>query len=357
VAFKIRTSAAAITLTLTISIVSVLSASQFPAFGLSRGTGEPGSSAAQAGQPAAAFKAPDAIDFRTANIMSEGVRLHAELLSLKSLAAKQLPTIIMAHGWGGTAANFRRDAIDLANAGYLVITFDYRGWGESDSRVILTKPAPPRPAGSKEAMKFTAEVMEVREVVDPLEQVTDWFNVIHWAMGEPMVDKNRIGLRGSSYSGGHVVYVAARDPRVKAIVSQVGSLDSRPKAVALAGTIDDQTKLAYEEATKRARGEIGYPPPRARVIGNLQGGPIRDHLLRYAPVEDAPRLKCAALFIVAEKEELFDNNDHAKLAYDRMPGPKKYVVVPGITHYGIYTTERDRAIKLAIEWFDQYLKK
>ena len=316
------------------------------------GAAEP---AAQAGQQsAAAFKAPDAIDFRRANIMSEGVRLHAELFSLKTLAGKQLPTVIMAHGWGGTAAGFRRDAIELAAAGYLAITFDYRGWGESDSRVILTSPAPAK----KDGLKFTAEVLEVREVVDPLEMVTDWFNAIHWAMGEPMVDKNRIGLRGSSYSGGHVVYVAARDPRVKAIVSQVGSLDSRPKAIALAGGVSDQVKMAYDEATRRARGELGYPAPRARVIGNLQGAPIRDKLLLYAPVEDAAKLNnCAALFIVAEKEELFDNNDHAKVAYDRMTGPKKYVVVPGITHYGIYTTERDRAIKLSIEWFDQYLKK
>ena len=311
---------------------------------------------AQAGQqPAAAFKAPDTIDFRSANIMSEGVRLHAELFSLKTLAGKQLPTVIMAHGWGGTAAGFRRDAIELATAGYLVITFDYRGWGESDSRLILTGPAPTK----KDSLKFTAEVTEVREIVDPLEMVTDWFNAIHWAMGEPMVDKNRIGLRGSSYSGGHVVYVAARDPRVRAIVSQVGSLDSRPKAIALAGAASDQVKLAYDEATKRARGEIGYPAPRARVVGNLQGAPIRDKLLLYAPVEDAAKLKdCAALFIVAEKEELFDNNDHAKVGHDRMTGPKKYVVVPGITHYGIYTNPaRAQAIKLAIEWFDQYLKK
>ena len=213
-------------------------------------TGGSANPAAQAGQqPAAAFKAPDTIDFRSANIMSEGVRMHAELFSLKTLAGKQLPTVIMAHGWGGTAAAFRSDAIGLATAGYFVVTFDYRGWGESDSRVILTSPAPAK----KDGLKFTAEVLEVREVVDPLEMVTDWFNAIHWAMGEVMVDKNRIGLRGSSYSGGHVVYVAARDPRVKAIVSQVGSLDSRPKAVSLAGGEADQVKMAYDEDRKSTR--------------------------------------------------------------------------------------------------------
>lgn len=298
---------------------------------------------------AQAFKPPDNIEFRTANIMSEGVRLQAEVFSLKSLAGKQLPTIIMAHGWGGTAAAFRRDAIDLANAGYLVVTFDYRGWGQSDGRIVLT--APPE---KKEGRRFAAEVEELREYVDPIEQTADWFNVINWAMGEPMVDKNRVGLRGSSYSGGHVFYVAARDARVKAIVSQVGAFDSR---WVVAGA--EQSKTTYDEATKRARGEIRYPEPRARVVGNLMGAPIRDKLLHYAPIEEAAKVKdTAALFIVAEKEELFDNKDHAKLAYDRMAGAKKkYVSIPNIAHYGIYRESRDQAIKLAIEWFDEHLKK
>jgi dienelactone hydrolase len=313
------------------------------------------SSAVRAQQPAQPFAPPDDIDFRKANVISEGVRLTAELYSPKSAAGKQLPTIIMSHGWGGTVANLRREALDFAHAGYLIIAFDYRGWGASDSRVILTSPEPSK----KDGNKFTAEVMEIREVVDPLEQTQDIFNVIHWAMGEPQVDKNRIGLWGSSYSGGHVVYVAAHDPRVKCIVSQVGAMDSRPKAqLASAGAEADQYKMAYDEATKRARGEIGYPAPRARVIGNLQGAPIREKLLRYAPVDDAPMIKnCAMLFVVAEKEELFDNAQHAKLVFDRAREPKKYVVIPGITHYGVYTTAREQATKLEIEWYDQHLKK
>jgi dienelactone hydrolase len=316
-------------------------------------TRPPDPAAVRAPVPAAAFKAPDDVDFRSVNIMSEGVRLHGEVFSLKSLAGKRLPTIVMAHGWGGTAANFRTDAIDFARAGYLVITFDYRGWGESDSRVILTGPSPISPKSGQD-QKFTAEVTEIREVVDPEEQGRDWLNVIDWAWGEPIVDTDRIGVRGSSFSGGHVIWVAARDPRIKAAVSQVGSMDGR-------WVIADkqQTELTYEEATKRAHGELGYPAPRARVIGNLIGAPIRSKFEDFVPAEDAPRIKdCAVLFIVAEKEELFDNSVNAKLAYERLPGTKKkYVVVPGITHYGVYLAERQNVVKMAIEWFDQYLKK
>ena len=299
--------------------------------------------------PASTFKPPENIEFRTANVISEGVRIHAELFSLKSLAGKPLPTIIQAHGWGGTAANLRFDSLALANAGFLVIAFDYRGWGQSDGRIILA--ATPE---KKEGRRFTAQVEELREYVDPMEQLTDWFTVINWAMGEPVVDKQRIGIRGSSYSGGHVFFVAARDPRVKALVSQVGAFDSR---WVMADEANRQ--LTYDEATKRARGEIGYPEPRVKAVGNLIGAPIRDKLIHYLPSEEAAKVKdCAALFIVADKEELFDNKDHAKLVYDRMPGTKKkYVSYPEITHYGIYRERRQDAMNEAIKWFDEYLKK
>ena len=299
--------------------------------------------------PASSFKAPDNIEFRTANVISEGVRIHAELFSLKELAGKPLPTIIQAHGWGGTAANLRLDSLALANAGYLVIAFDYRGWGQSDGRLVLTA-APEK----HEGRRFTAPVEELREYVDPMEQLTDWLNVVSWAMGEPTVDKARVGIRGSSYSGGHVFWVAAQDPRIKALVSQVGAFDSH-------WIVADEAnrKLTYDEATQRARGEIGYPEPRLKAIGNLIGAPIRNKVMLYAPIDEAAKLKdCAALFLVADKEELFDNKDHAKLAYDRMPGKnKKYINYPEITHYGIYRERRQDAMKEAIAWFDQYLKK
>ena len=61
-------------------------------------------------------------------------------------------------------------------------------------------------------------------------------------------------------------------------------------------------------------------------------------------------------FVLAEKEELFDNRDHVLKAYPNVKGPKNLVIVPNITHYGIYTTALDQAQKLALDWFDKYLK-
>lgn len=292
-----------------------------------------------------------AVANRKVDIMSEGVRLHADLYHPKSAGPEPLPAIVMSHGWGGTASMLSAQAMDFARAGYFVIAFDYRGWGESDSRLVLTKPAPD-PSQITDH-RFTAEVKEVREVVDPLDQAADIFSVIHWAIGEAMVDKNRIGLWGTSFSGGLVVYVAARDPRVKALVSQVGYM-GQPISGAPAATL----ARIYDDGTRRARGELDYPPPRAREVGRLQGGPIREKFLLYAPVEDVARARgCAMLFIAAEQEELFDNKSHPELAYSRAAEPKKYVVIPGIAHYGIYGQARQEATRLAIDWFDSHLKK
>jgi dienelactone hydrolase len=296
----------------------------------------------------AAFRAPDEIDFRTRDVISEGTRMTAEVFSLKSLEGRDLPTIILCHGWGGTARDLRPDCLAFARAGYLAVAFDYRGWGNSDARIVLTVPRP----ADRSSRAFSAEEHEVREVVDPLDQTTDLQNVVHWVQGEPQCDTSRIGLWGSSYSGGHVAYVAARDARVKAIVSQVPALDSR--WVVANPVLRAQT---FTEATRRARGEIGYPEPGARVIQGLRGAPIRERMMNYAPVDDVAQAKgCAMLFILAEKEEYFDNKDHGIKAHERATGPKKLVVIPGITHYGIYGEARPEAQKLAIAWYDEHLK-
>ncbi|HTT38425.1 MAG TPA: alpha/beta fold hydrolase [Burkholderiales bacterium] len=292
----------------------------------------------------------DEVVQRNADVRSEGVRMSAKLYYPKALEGNALPTIIMSHGWGGTAAMLRGQATAFAAAGYFVIAFDYRGWGESDSKVILARPAPE--ASQKNGQRFTAEVLELREMVDPLDQAEDIFNVIHWAMGERMVDVTRIGLWGTSFSGGLIVYVAARDPRVKALVSQVGYMGQPIDRFSAPGL-----SAAYTSGTARARGELSYPAPRAREIGNLQGAPIREKFLRYAPVEDVSKVKgCAMLFIAAENEELFDNKQHAALAFQRAAEPKRYVVIPNISHYGIYGEAHEQATRLAIEWFDEHLK-
>src|SRR5579864_6868111 len=148
---------------------------------------------------------PSDIAMRTVDIYSEGTRMAADVFVAKANAAKRLPTIVMAHGWGGNKNALRPEAVAFAQAGYFVVAFDYRGWGESDSRVILTAKHEPT---ERQNNRFTAEVQEVREVVEPLDMVIDWLNAINWAVGDPQCDPDHLGLWGSSLSGGLVVSAA-----------------------------------------------------------------------------------------------------------------------------------------------------
>jgi len=162
-------------------------------------------------------------------------------------------------------------------------------------------------------------VQQVREVVDPIEMTVDWQNAIDWLFAEPQCDTSRIGLWGSSQSGGYVVYMAARDHRIKAVHSQVGAFSGHGL-----GT----TPEAYVEGTKRARGELGYPTPGAVVLGNLRGAPIYRHFANYSPVDDIVKAGDIPIqIVIAEKEELFDNKEHGLLAYERYRGPKNLIVV------------------------------
>lgn len=300
--------------------------------------------------PAREYRPPQGTAFKATDFISENVRLTAQWFYAAENKGKKLPTIIIAHGWGTTAANFRPDAVDLANAGYLVMLFDYRGWGDSDGRVMLT--SKPTLAGGKAS---TSEVREVRGYIDPWEQVEDWFNAINYAVTDPMVDVARIGVLGSDLSGGYVVYVAAHEPRVKALVSQVSSVDLRPYKPYQSDP-DKVIAQANAAASRIAAGDEQYPAERARAVRNFVGAPVGANLVRWAPVELAGRVTAPALFVLAENEELFSNTNNGQLACERVTGPRKLVTLPNITHYGIYDAERKRAITLSLEWFDRYLK-
>ena len=240
----------------------------------------------------AAFK----IESRHVDIWSDGTRLTGDLWSPKGLqSGDKLPAVILCHGWGGVRSHFNQAyALEFATAGYVVLTFDYRGWGDSDSRLVI-KEKMPEP---DESGMITVRAQAIRELVDPFDQTEDIINCINFLSGEPGVDPDRIGLWGTSFGGGHVVYVAALDKRVKCIVSQVPSMD---------GGWVNQYYQPSKLATQRARAEIDPVPQNINKIGRLNGTPFLSRIAKYHPVEFANHLKIPILIIVAEKEELMDN--------------------------------------------------
>src|SRR5206468_277014 len=92
------------------------------------------------------------------------------------------------------------------------------------------------------------------------------------------------------------------------------------------------TAQANAAATLIATGQAAYPSERARV-GGLVGAPVGNKLARWTPVDEADGVKQPALFVLAEKEELFSNVFNGQRACERVQGPRKMMILPKITHY------------------------
>ncbi len=296
---------------------------------------------------------PAGITFKPVDFYSEGVRLQGQIIYAAANEGKRLPTIVSATGWGGRANSFRAVAVEMAHAGYAIFLFDYRGWGGSDGRVILTGPTHHGATGAA----VTAEVQELRGYVDPWEQTADWFNAISFVSGQPWVDPERIGIRGASFSGGHVVYVAAHDRRVKAVASLIGAFDGSPEHwVVDAGRPADVRSQREHAETRLASGDrAAFPSPLQRTFSGLMGSAPGDKLSRWNAADSAHLVTAPVLFVLAGNEELYDNRDHALRACSEVEGPRRLISVPGINHYDIYGVEGDLATKASIDWFDQYL--
>src|SRR5919206_3113199 len=113
--------------------------------------------------------------------------------------------VIMA---GGTAVTKEpasdRFARQFHDAGYAVLAFDFRRFGESGGTP--------------------------RQLVRVREQLADFHAAIAFARTLPDVDPARIALWGFSLAGGHVLRVAAEDPSVAAVVAQAPLVDGRAAA-------------------------------------------------------------------------------------------------------------------------------
>ena len=296
------------------------------------------------------FELPDTATRRAVDIWSEGIRLAGDLYAPRDLAADETrPTIVMSHGWGGTKALLANVASRLAAEDYLVLAFDYRGWGESDGKLVVQVDMPDRDADGI----VTVRAREIRNVVDPIDQTVDIQRAFDFIEGEPNVDTTRLGYWGSSYSGAHAIWVAAHEPRAGCAVGQVAAADSRSlAAVSWAG--QDIAAHARLQAIRRARGDIDPLPQGTDKAPNLNGWAHLDKVLSYNPVDDAGRITIPLLVIDAGNEELFDRHIAGELAIQRAQAngaPAEYTVIPGITHYQVYGDHFEEATQMAVDWF------
>ncbi|ANI39475.1 alpha/beta hydrolase fold protein [Mycolicibacterium vaccae ATCC 25954] len=125
----------------------------------------------------------------------------AAYLYRPQVSDRPAPCVVMAHGFTGT----RDDGLPgyaeaFCGAGYAVALFDYRHFGASTG--------------------------EPRQLLDIAEQRRDYHSVIAWARHLDGVDPDRLVAWGTSFSGGHVLAVAAEDPQIAAVIAQAPFTDA-----------------------------------------------------------------------------------------------------------------------------------
>lgn len=271
---------------------------------------------------------------------SQGVRLRAGFYQPSAMSKQPRPCIVMAHGLGGTrAAGLVPFAEHFAAAGFAVLCFDYRGFGASSGHP--------------------------RQVVDVAMQIEDWHAALAAARVRPEVDATRIGLWGSSFSGGLVIAVAVEDGRVAAVSSQGGMLDGRAALVNLLrqagpGHVGRLTLMAARDALNARLGRprltvpvVGQPGTLAALTtpdsepGYLAITPpdwrneiSLDWMLTlplFRPNVLARRLPCPTLFCIAENDVVVPPAAVEDAA--RQAGAKATVVRYPRGHFDIYVGE------------------
>jgi fermentation-respiration switch protein FrsA (DUF1100 family) len=293
---------------------------------------------------------------------ADGMRTLRGTVHVPDAADRPVPSVIVSPGFGDVIARLEPVVEAFLAAGLGVLAYDHATFGASGG--------------------------EPRHEVDPVAQVRDLRMAVTVARRHDRFDPDRVGLWGMSFSGAHVLSVAAWDRRIRAVVSQVPWIAGREnvlrmggeealvafaavldgerealldRAVPSRGTIarrrdDDSPGFALfsddDSAAYFTSGPAGASGPwdntfTLRSIGYAQEYDVRPLARLISPT---PLLMVVARYDAAMPADL------ATEFYDAALEPKELVVLDG-GHYDVYRPGEifDEAMDVTTRWFTKHL--
>ena len=246
------------------------------------------------------------------------------------------PVILMAHGFGALKDwGLQPYAERFVKAGFAVVRFDYRGFGKSGG--------------------------QPRRVVDGQEHVKDWMSAIDALRLRGDVDGSRIGLWGSSFSGGQVLVVAAQSRGVvKAVSAQVPFVNGLQSA--LTYPVKYQPRAAWDGLRDLLRSDQQEPiyipivakegfaalvcpecvegygklvAPGQENTENKVAARILMTLPWFKPASSAPHITAPVLVVAAEKDGLIPVQGVRDMVKELPHG--EYLELKGADHFSPYT--------------------
>lgn len=283
----------------------------------------------------------------------DGLKLKGTLYSV----GEKKPCVIMSSGFSGLRGQFLPDfAARFQAAGYGVLAYDNRCWGDSE--------------GSP------------REEVDPWLQTRDYFDVFTFATTLSEVDAAKLVYWGSSMSGGNVICAAAINKSIAGVILQVPFVSG--ESVALASGIPTSLLVADRGKTI-ADGSYSKVPNFPSSIEELTSGtshavlkdpealPFIDEMRRrgldwssvctvqsltntvlHEPQAYIHRISpTPMLMIVADRD--VTTQTHLQLeAFEKALPPKKLEIIKGAGHFTPYFGEAfERNIRAQIDFLKE----
>lgn len=284
---------------------------------------------------------------------SEGFKLCGDVYTPDDLAPGEVRgAALLCHGYTGVKDLYLPDNARAFNrAGYVAMTFDYKGWGESE--------------GARSRLAPYSRVMDVQAAMTFLGL-------------QPEVDQSRIGLFGVSYGGATVTWVGAVDQRAQCVVSVVGVGNGRRWMTRVRRVDEWYDLIERSEADRERRATTGKSElvERSEILlpdrksAELAAAARRNNpaAVSTIPLEYAddtlgfnaewvvdkisPR---PVLFVTTDNDRLVLPEESEQL-YAHAKEPKKLVVLKGYSHYEVYTEPAFSEVMAAtLDWFGQYL--
>ncbi len=277
------------------------------------------------------------------------------------------PLVVMTHGWAAVKEMYLDSYAEaFAQAGIATLVYDHRNFGASD--------------GTR------------GQEIDPWALVRDYRHAITFAATLPDIARKRIGVWGTSYSGGHAIVVSALDKRVSCVVVQAPTISgwrntlrrfpgdtlvglrkrfdadrearSQGKTPAMVPVIADfnaadvgiQTSSPSNIVERIGNDARKWPltMPQERLEGWRNEITLRSVELysEYEPGVYIERIAPTPFLLISATEDTITPTDEILAAYARAYEPKQIMLVPG-GHYDLYGINREGVITTTREMVHQ----